>query len=99
MFVSPDSVDDDDAAFFLLDDPTDPSIPSTVAAGFLVRTFIDPDSGPELAEATGAHSLSSDTPEMYRLPDADPVRCNPVHVTAGCSPAALESPAYMAFGD
>jgi len=78
----------------LLDDPTDTAIPPAVEAGFLVRSFLDDD--PAAAEATGAHMLSGDHPADNPLPDAQPVRCNPVRAPSDCTATALEDPARMA---
>lgn len=94
MFKDVDA-DDPDAAFLLLDDPTDAGIGPAVEAGFLVRTFIDEDLGPEISEDGGAHMLSTDFPDAYPLPDGDPVRCNPVHAPEGCTAAALEDRAFL----
>lgn len=94
MFKNVDSTDDPDAAFLLLDDPTDPAIGPAVEAGFLVRSFLEDD--PPAAEATGAHMLSGDHPADNPLPDGEPVRCNPVHAPTECFATALEDPARMA---
>ncbi len=95
MFTQPLDTSDPNAAFFLLDDPTDVSIPSVVAAGFLVRTRIDEALGAAVSMDSGAHTLSTDYPGEYAFSDGSPVRCNPVHVHADCTATALEDPAFM----
>jgi len=66
-----------DAAFVKLNDPFDPSIPTVVSAGYLVRTRADVDTieartgntAPrDTALASGAHFVSTD----YPVPDTDP---------------------------
>ncbi len=95
MFRDPIDLTDPTAAFLLLDDPTDPAIGPAVADGYLVRTFIDEDLGAAISEDGGAHMLSTDFPDQHPLPGGEPVRCNPVHVTEGCTATALEDPAFL----
>lgn len=98
MFV--DSKESDPlAAVVVANDPTERArIDAAAKAGFLVRTRAD-EAGvaPQhsAALATGAHALSTDTPLAFVLPDATPVRCNPVTAPAGCTAAALEDPARL----
>lgn len=95
LFTQPTDTADPNAAFFLMDDPTDVTIPDVVAAGFLVRTRIDEALGASVSEQTGAHTLSTDYPDEHAFPDGSPVRCNPVHVHPECTATALEDPAFM----
>jgi len=88
-----------------------PRIRAAVEQGFLVRTRADVDgeearandrTRADAALASGAQMISTDYPAPHpttgyvvRMPDGTPSRCNPIVAPGGCSPLAVEDPAFL----
>jgi len=87
------------------------AIGRAVKANFLVRTRADSDttearsgdtSRGKAALQSGAHFISTDFPDLvpgfsyrFTVPDGMPARCNPGTAPTGCTPLALEDPAFV----